>query len=56
MATIYGNDTDTDSIIPWRSMTTSINTSQNTQETATISFTSTSNVEEITQLEKYRKY
>ncbi|CAG8679597.1 8773_t:CDS:2 [Acaulospora morrowiae] len=33
MATLYGNDTDTDSIIPWRSMT---------QETATTSSTSIS--------------
>ncbi|CAG8731431.1 6682_t:CDS:1, partial [Acaulospora morrowiae] len=47
MVTLYGNDTDTDSIIPWKSMT---------QETATTSFTSIFSIEETDELNKYRHF
>ncbi|CAG8611396.1 16011_t:CDS:2, partial [Cetraspora pellucida] len=47
MATLYGNDTDTDSIIPWRSMT---------QETAITSSTSISSIEETDEIKKYRYF
>ncbi|CAG8564285.1 10081_t:CDS:2 [Acaulospora morrowiae] len=47
MATLYRNDTDTDSIVAWRSMTL---------ETATPSSTSISSIEETDEIKKYRYF
>ncbi len=49
---IYGNDTDTDSIIPFRSMTTRMNVSQ---ETNTTSLAPNFEDVEDTELKQYRE-